>query len=208
MSAVLAAPFERPRFPFAAQSSPLVDDSDDAYVLRAVAGDATAFVTLVERYKRAVYSLAYRLLGNAADAEDAAQETFVRAYTRLNTYQPGSRFGSWLLSITSHWCIDFLRRRRAVSLDELEVRPVADEAGDHPEILAMQSERRDEVQRWLNALPAPYRSVLVLRYWHDLSYSEISETTGLPVSTIRMRLFRARQLLVKERGGERAAVGI
>lgn len=186
----------------------IADDSDDSCVLRALAGDDNAFVTLVERYKRAVYSLAYRLLSNATDAEDAAQETFVRAYTRLNTYQPGSRFGSWLLSITSHWCIDFLRRRRAVSLDELEVRPVAESPNEHPEMLAMQSERRDEVQRWLSNLPAPYRSVLVLRYWHDLSYSEISESTGLPVSTIRMRLFRARQLLAKERAGERAALAL
>ena len=208
MSAVLTASFNGPAAVFVPQSSSLVDDSDDAFVLRSLSGDANAFVTLVERYKRAVYSLAYRLLSNATDAEDAAQETFVRAYTRLNTYQPGSRFGSWLLSITSHWCIDFLRRRRAVSLDELDVRPVADAVSDHPETLAMQSERRDEVQRWLNSLPAPYRAVLVLRYWHDLSYTEISEKTGLPVSTIRMRLFRARQLLAKERGGERTALAL
>jgi RNA polymerase sigma-70 factor, ECF subfamily len=204
--AALAAPFERSGIGLVAQAPMLAEDSDDAFVLRALTGETAAFVTLVDRYKRAVYSLAYRLLGNGADAEDAAQETFVRAYTRLNTYQPGSRFGSWLLSITSHWCIDFLRRRRAVSLDEMEVRPVADVIGDHPETLALQAERRDEVQRWLNALRDPYRSVLVLRYWHELSYAEISETTGLPVSTIRMRLFRARQLLAKERGAERFAM--
>jgi RNA polymerase sigma-70 factor (ECF subfamily) len=206
--AVLAAPFERVSIGLAVQTPMLADDSDDAFVLRTISGDTTAFVTLVDRYKRAVYSLAYRLLGNGADAEDAAQETFVRAYTRLNTYQPGSRFGSWLLSITSHWCIDFLRRRRAVSLDEMEVRPMADTISDHPESLALQSERRDEVQRWLNGLPDPYRSVLVLRYWHELSYAEISESTGLPVSTIRMRLFRARQLLAKERGPERLALAM
>lgn len=208
MSAILAAPFDRAIGRFAPPVAARADDPDDTFVLRAIAGDTAAFVTLVDRYKRAVYSLAYRLLGNAADAEDAAQETFVRAYTRLTTYQPGSRFGSWLLSITSHWCIDFLRRRRAVSLDELEVRPIADESGDHPEALAIRSERRDEVQRWLKALPEPYRAVLVLRYWHDLSYSEISDTTGLPVSTIRMRLFRARQLLAKVRAGERANIGL
>ena len=158
---------------------------------------------LVERYKRPVYTLAYRLLGNPSDAEDAAQETFVRAYTRLASYQPGSRFGSWLLSITSHWCIDFLRRRRAISLEAAGI--VAGEpigpagAEDHPEAVALQSERQREVRQWLASLPEPYRSVLVLRYWHDLSYAEISQTTGLPVSTIRMRLFRARQLLGKSR---------
>ena len=206
MSAAIATQFNQPGLGFGAPAATLADTSDDQFVLRTVSGDPSAFVMLVERYKRAVYSLAYRLLGNAADAEDAAQETFVRAYTRLSSYQVGSRFGSWLLSITSHWCIDFLRRRRAVSLDEIEIGPVADESSDQPEALALQSERRDEVQRWLDNLPAPYRSVLVLRYWHDLSYTEISETTGLPVSTIRMRLFRARQLLAKERAGERMMV--
>jgi RNA polymerase sigma-70 factor (ECF subfamily) len=180
-----------------------VEEADDSLVERVLVGDTAAFVLLVERYKRPVYTLAYRLLGNPADAEDAAQETFVRAYTRLTSYQPGSRFGSWLLSITSHWCIDFLRRRRAVSLDAAGIvngEPIGPSTADeHPEALALQSERRREVRQWLASLPEPYRSVLVLRYWHDLSYAEISETTGLPVSTIRMRLFRARQLLGKSK---------
>lgn len=179
------------------------EEADDQLVCRIRGGDNAAFVTLVERYKRPVYALAYRLLGNATDAEDAAQETFVRAYTRLNSYQLGSRFGSWLLSITSHWCIDFLRRRRAVSLDAASTgageMASPGNTEDHPEVMALKSERQREVRQWLGNLPDPYRTVLVLRYWHDLSYAEISETTGLPVSTIRMRLFRARQLLGKSR---------
>lgn len=179
------------------------DVPDEQLALRAAAGDAEAFATLVERYKRPVYSLAYRLLGNGADAEDAAQETFVRAYTRMCTYQPTGRFGSWLLAITSHWCIDHLRRRRAVSLDAigagagLESTGIA--AGEMPESLMIQSERQREVRQWVTCVPEPYRTVLILRYWHDLSYAEISETTGLPVSTIRMRLFRARQFLCRSR---------
>ena len=178
-------------------------ESDDQLVCRTLDGDNAAFVTLVERYKRPVYALAHRLLGNPTDAEDAAQETFVRAYTRLASYQIGSRFGSWILSITSHWCIDFLRRRRAISLDApgtgVAETHLSGSADEYPETLALLSERQREVRLWLDSLPAPYRSVLVLRYWHDLSYAEISETTGLPVSTIRMRLFRARQLLSKSR---------
>lgn len=178
-------------------------ETDDALVARILAGDTTVFVLLVERYKRPVYALAYRLLGNATDAEDAAQETFARAYTRLTSYQVGSRFGSWLLAITSHWCIDSLRRRRALSLDA-----AAEGHGDfgtparteeQPEILALRRELQREVRAWIADLPETYRSVLELRYWHDLSYLEISKTTGLPVSTIRMRLFRARQLLGEHR---------
>lgn len=174
-------------------------EADDTLVIRILNGDAVAFTVLVERYKRPVYTLAYRLLGNGADAEDAAQETFVRAYTRLNSYQPGSRFGSWLLAITSHWCIDCLRRKRALSLEAVsEARgdlgtPAS--AEEQPETVTLHRERQHEVRTWLAQLPAPYRAVLELRYWQDLSYNEISETTGLPVSTVRMRLYRARQLL-------------
>lgn len=182
------------------------EETDDQLVCRILNGDSAAFVFLVERYKRSVYSLAYRLLSNATDAEDAAQETFVRAYTRLTSYQLGSRFGSWLLSITSHWCIDFLRRRRAVSLDApgsgTAEAILPGNADEQPEALALLSERQREVRAWLDSLPAPYHAVLVLRYWHDLSYAEISATTGLPVSTIRMRLFRARQLLSRSRTGK------
>ncbi len=170
---------------------------DDVLVARVCEGDTESFAILAERYKRPVYNLAYRMLGNAADAEDAAQETFVRAYTRLHSYQPGARFGSWLLAITSHWCIDHLRRRRTVSLEAVQGALPLPAPGEYPEELAMRAEGRQEVQRWLATLPESYRLVLILRYWHDLSYNEISETIGQPVSTVRMRLFRARQSLGK-----------
>ncbi len=176
--------------------------TDDQLVARAVGGDQGAFAQLVERYKRPVHTLAYRLIGNSADAEDAAQETFVRAYTRLATYQPGGRFGSWLLAITSHWCIDHLRRRRAVSLDATQATLTLPATGDLPETVALRAERREEVQGWLADLPESYRLVLVLRYWHELSYAEISATIGEPVSTVRMRLFRARQALGKHHRAE------
>ncbi len=203
MSVMMMEKATTPAVAIGAMADQPSEEADDQLVCRILDGDNAAFVTLVERYKRPVYALAYRLLGNATDAEDAAQETFVRAYTRLTSYQLGSRFGSWLLSITSHWCIDFLRRRRAISLDAAGIGAgemlLPSSPEDHPEVLALKSERKREVQEWLGNLPDPYRSVLVLRYWHDLSYAEISETTGLPVSTIRMRLFRARQLLSKSR---------
>ena len=179
--------------------------SDDDLVSRVCAGDTAAFALLAERYQRPVYTLAYRMLGNRADAEDAAQETFVRAYTRLASYQPGARFGAWLLAITAHWCIDHLRRRRrTVSLEAvLGTLPLPADS-QSPEEQALRSEGRDEVQRWLARLPESYRLVLVLRYWHELSYSEISEVLGEPVSTVRMRLFRARQAFGKHHDLARA----
>jgi RNA polymerase sigma-70 factor, ECF subfamily len=164
-------------------------------VARAIAGDFAAFDHLVERYQKAVYNLAYRMLGNASDAEDAAQETFLRAFANLSSYQATRKFGTWLLSITSHWCIDRLRRRKVVSLEFLQDISLVGGLSDGPESEVMARENEREVQRWLEKLPEAYRLIIVLRYWHDLSYNEIADVTGLPLSTVRMRLFRARRLL-------------
>jgi RNA polymerase sigma-70 factor (ECF subfamily) len=183
--------------------------ADDELVARVRAGDHDAFAALVERHKRLVHSLAYRILGNAADAEDAAQETFVRAYTRLATYQPDGRFGAWLGAICSHWCIDTLRARgRRVQTVALGKVPESDRfisQLEEPEAHALQRDAHDEAQRWLAALPPKYRAVLVLRYLNDLSYSEIAAALGEPVSTVRMRLFRARAMLQQVVSQERAS---
>jgi RNA polymerase sigma-70 factor (ECF subfamily) len=164
-------------------------------VARAMAGDLGAFEQLVAVYQRPVYSLAYRMLGDAGDAEDAAQETFLRAYSGLGAYEPRRKFASWLLSITSHWCIDRLRRRKGIALEFMD--DIAPHGGldESTEAAAIAREDEREVQRWLGMLPDPYRLMIVLQYWHDLSYTEIAEVTGLPLSTVRMRLFRARRLL-------------
>jgi len=96
-------------------------EEEKVWIQRALAGDQDAFACLVEAYQTAVYNLAYRMLGNAVEAEDAAQEAFLKAYTRLKTYDSGRKFSSWLLAIASHHCIDRLRQRRfALSLGEFE----------------------------------------------------------------------------------------
>ena len=89
-----------------------MDHNELADIKAARRGDTAAFTRLVEAYQRPVYNLAYRMLGESAEAEEAAQEAFLRAYTQLSTYQPSYKFSSWLLSIASHYCIDLLRRRR------------------------------------------------------------------------------------------------
>ena len=176
-----------------------MNPSDDELVSRVRAGDQEAFATLVERHKRTVYNLGYRLLGNSQDADDAAQETFMRAYTRLATYTPDGRFGAWLSAICSHWCIDTMRARsRRVQTVALGKVPESDRfisQLEGPEEWALIRAGRDEVQGWLDVLPPQYRTVLTLRYFQDLSYGEIAGVLGEPISTVRMRLFRARGLL-------------
>jgi len=165
-----------------------------------LAGDASAFNDLVRQYQVAVYNLAFRMLGRAADAEDIAQETFFRAYTKLETFDLELKFSTWLLSITAHLCIDHLRRKKAVWLEEGEYLSWMASSEEAPESATLRKEQEREVQRLMETLPAKYRLILVLRYWHDLSYAEIGEATHLAEGTVKTRLHRARQMLLKQAG--------
>jgi RNA polymerase sigma-70 factor, ECF subfamily len=170
---------------------------EEAIVSRVLAGEVEAFAELIDRYKVAVYNLCARMLGDPTEAEDAAQEVFVRAYTQLRSYTPGRKFSTWILSIASHYCIDMLRRRKpSVDLDAIAFWKQSDQP--EPEERALTGEVRDEVRELLNKLPEKYRGVTILRYWNDLSYDEIATATGLSVATVKTRLFRARELLAKE----------
>ncbi|MFQ5812763.1 MAG: sigma-70 family RNA polymerase sigma factor [Anaerolineae bacterium] len=172
-------------------------EEERAWIQRALAGDQEAFACLVEAHQTAVYNLAYRMLGNAVEAEDAAQETFLRAYTRLNTYDSERKFSSWLLAIASHHCIDRLRRRRfTLSLDELPPwRWLA--SSSRPEEVVIQSEERDEIHQLLDQLPPHYRAAVILRYWYDLSYQEIAEAMETTESAVKSTLYRARRRLAQ-----------
>jgi len=137
-------------------------------------------------------------LGNAVEAEDAAQEAFLKAYTRLNTYDSGKRFSCWLLAITSHHCIDRLRQRRfALSLDELPPWRWLS-SSSRPEEVIIRSEERDEVHQLLDQLPPHHRAAVILRYWHDLSYQEIAEAMETTESAVKSTLYRARQKLAQK----------
>jgi RNA polymerase sigma-70 factor (ECF subfamily) len=146
-----------------------------------------------------VYNLAYRMLGDAREAEDAAQETFLRAYTRLATYKIDKKFSSWLLAIDSHHCIDRLRRRRFtwLSLDELPFLEQSAGEWNQPEEAAIQQEEQDKVRKMLDHLPPQYRAAVVLRYWYELSYKEIAEVMGITESAVKSRLYRAREKLAQ-----------
>jgi RNA polymerase sigma factor (sigma-70 family) len=173
--------------------------SDTALVELALADNQAAFTELVERYKDAVQNLAYRMLGNLPEAEDVTQETFVRAYTQLATYKPVHKFSTWLLSIASHLSIDQLRRRRflALPLEDVPFLEWIADAGTGPEQSALEGEQHDEIQTYLQRLPGKYRMVIVLRYWYDLSYEEISRMLDLTPALVKARLHRARELLAR-----------
>jgi RNA polymerase sigma-70 factor (ECF subfamily) len=181
------------------QVSPAMQAQEQAWALAAQRGDQTAFMDIVDAYQRPVYNLCYRMLGNAVEAEDAAQETFLRVYTKLKTYNPNRKFSSWVLSIASHYCIDKLRQRRqqTVSWDELPPWRVMPATEPQPEEVALTDETHQTLHQLLNGLPADYRAATILRYWYEMPYDEIAETLNTSVSAIKSRLFRARQMLAQ-----------
>jgi len=179
------------------RSTDMIEDT--TLVRRTLSGDQEAFSSLVEKYKDPVFNVAYRMLGNPTEAEDVAQEAFVRAYTQLHTYKDTHRFSTWLLSIASHLSIDQLRRRRFLALP-LENVPFLEwiaDVGPGPEQSALRHETADDMQRILDTLPVKYRAVLLLRYWHDFSYEEIAQTLDLTPALVKARLHRARELVAR-----------
>ena len=176
-------------------------NEESVWLEQARQGDKAAFGKIINAYQAPVFNLAYRMLNNANEAEEAAQEAFIRAYTRLDSYNPQHKFSTWLLSITSNYCIDLIRKRRAVllSIDEpLPPHPaLMSDRSKSPEAQAVQGEQEVLVQQLLQELPEDYRQAVVLRYWYELSYEEIAEMMETSVSAIKSRLFRARKQLAE-----------
>jgi RNA polymerase sigma-70 factor (ECF subfamily) len=163
------------------------------------AGNRGAFAALVETYQTGVYNLCYRMLGDAREAEDAAQETFLRCYSQLHRYDPSRPFKTWLFAIAGHHCVDRLRKRRLkwLSLDDelLAEGEMWRSTTPGPEEVVLDHERRDEVTALLARLAPHDCSVIVLRYWSGLSYAEIADVLGVTVSSVKSRLHRARVAL-------------
>jgi len=172
-------------------------DQDRSWALRTLKGEQEAFAELVAAYQSPVYNLAFRMLGTATEAEDAAQETFLRAFDRLDTYDPSRKFSSWILAIASHYCVDRLRRRRGntVSMDEIKSWRWLPDKRPRPEELTLGNERDAKVRRLLLHLPPQYRLVITLRYWNELSYAEIAQVTKSTESAVKSRLHRARRMM-------------
>jgi RNA polymerase sigma-70 factor (ECF subfamily) len=182
------------------------------WIARARAGDQEAFSRLMEMYQTPIFNLAYRMLGDGAEAEDAAQETFLRAYTRLATYDTKRSFKTWLFSIASHHCIDRLRKRRLtwVSIDEPlppNLAPALAEPSPGPEERAARGQQSARIQQQLAHLSPDDRAVIVMRYWYDFSYEEIADATGGTVSAVKSRLHRARLALADRLAEERQRGG-
>ena len=192
--------------------------SDDARDLVAVQGtlrgEDRAFDDIVERYTPMLYSLSYKLLGNREEAEDAVQEIFARAYRALRSFRLEARFYTWLYTLALNWLRSKLRKQKRQRFevplpdrfDETEV--ASDRASDPVQPLIVQDEYR-RARSALERLKPMYRIVFVMHYDEAMPLKEIAEILGMPLNTVKVRLHRARQLLVRELTGtdDAASVG-
>jgi RNA polymerase sigma-70 factor (ECF subfamily) len=176
---------------------------EGALARAAVRGDKQAFARLVDLHKRAVFGLCHRLLRDAEEARDAAQETFVRAYAAIETYDPAQPFAPWVLRIARNHALDVLRRRipdaRRVELDADPdggpERDLADASAPAADDLIERREEAATLARAVDALPANYREVVQLFHVEHLSYKEIAATMEVPIGTVMTWLHRARARL-------------
>lgn len=189
--------------------APAVVDEDGPLVARAQSGDGQAFEALVRRYQRWVFTLALRMVGDRLDAEDIAQEVFLKAYRGLSGFRRGARFSTWLYAIASHHCLNHLtsravRSRRLRRMDDPAAAPdtvspsaldrVADDAPG-PDAAVERRELRRAIHEALLQLTEDHRVVVILRDIHEMSYDDIAEALGVELGTVRSRLHRARMEL-------------
>jgi len=181
-------------------------------VRRCLAGESAAYGEIVARWQDRIHAAVYRMTGNSEDAKDLAQETFVRAWSNLRSFQGGAALGTWLYSIALNQVRSEMRKRSAqkrgapvsldaprgddgTGIDPADKRPGAEDALATKEHVRL-------LRQAVAALDPEFREVVVLREFQDLSYEEIARATGVPVGTVRSRLFRAREELRRKLEGK------
>lgn len=190
-------------------ADPATDDAEvEALVRQAQSGDASAFDGLVRRFSSPMYNLACRMVGNQADADDLAQEIFVKLYRSLRQFRWESRFSTWLYALAANMCRSGLRRRWRISSREVMSldrddptetgQPEPRDPGDLPIDAIMRRETREQVESAIAELPDDFRMVIVLRDLQGLEYEEIAQALKCSMGTVKSRLARAR-LRVKTR---------
>jgi len=175
-------------------------NEDLQWVINTKQGDSDAFTHIVKKYQRPVYNLCYYMLNNTVEAEDAAQEVFLRVYAKLDSYDEQRKFSSWLFAIASHYCLDQLRRprRSLASLDDLlSEYYLSGNPAIQPEAILLNNETIEEVHRLLDVLPPHYRAAIILKYWQAMSYQEIAHILDTTVAAIKSNLFQARRKMAK-----------
>lgn len=177
--------------------------NDLLLVERARAGEQKAYAELMDRYKDSIYFMALKMVNNKDDAMDLAVETFAKAFKNLDKFKPDFAFSTWLFRIATNNCIDFIRRKK---LKTFSIDTFSDEPGNdmpfqiksdalNPEEKSIKNQQAKELRMIIDGLPQRYRTLIILRYYDELSYLEIAEQLSLPLGTVKAQMFRARDLL-------------
>jgi RNA polymerase sigma-70 factor (ECF subfamily) len=168
---------------------------DRDLILQTRRGEAEAFGELVTRYQTGVFNVCYRILHERSEAEDLAQESFIRAYDRIHTFDIEREFGLWIRRVAANLCLNHLESQKVTV--ELDDERDADQT-QRPDAIVEVSERSEQIRIALASLPANYRLVVELRHYQELSYDEIAAQLNIPLSDVKSHLFRARKILAEK----------
>jgi RNA polymerase sigma-70 factor (ECF subfamily) len=176
---------------------------DFMLVLRAKDGDQKAYTALMQRYTDSLYFLALKIVNNKDDAMDLTVETFAKAFENIEKYKPDFAFSTWIFKIATNNCIDFIRKKR---LKVVSLQSLTEENRDerqfymisntlNPEETSIKKEESENLKNILEHLPQRYRTLIILKYYDEKSYEEISQQLDLPLGTVKAQLSRARELM-------------
>jgi RNA polymerase sigma-70 factor (ECF subfamily) len=177
--------------------------SDEMLAQQILEGDTAAFEELLNRYKKSIFTIAYRMMGNYHEAEDIGQEVFVTVYNKLYQFDRSKKFSPWIHRIAVNTCISTIRKRNKVvtlSFDESfapQYEVEQNELHEDPQLVFEQKELKTEIEAVLMELPESYRMVLILRYQLDLKNQEIAEIMGISRENVEVKIHRARKAMRK-----------
>lgn len=180
-----------------------INEVEFGYVRKVLEGDTHAFQYLQQKYHKLILNLIRKMIRDEDDVEDLAQETFIKAYKALSSFQFGFSFSAWLYRIASNTCIDFLRKKRFPTISLSQTVPGNDEEYEIeiadqtfvPDLTVMNEERRAALNNAIESLPENYRNIIKLRHEEELDYKDIAERLDMPLGTVKAHLFRARKVL-------------
>jgi RNA polymerase sigma-70 factor (ECF subfamily) len=183
--------------------------TDEELVARSIRGDADSFNELVLRWERPIYALAYRTIGREEDARDVCQETFLRAFRALPGFRGQAKFSSWLYRIALNLCRDWIRRERRAKVvqapEGVDLLEIAAEAGPTESIedLVARRDLSQAVEKLMARLPEEQRTAIILKEYHGLTFQEIADLVGCPLSTVKTRLYQGLSVLRRGLAAER-----
>lgn len=178
---------------------------DYLMVKRAVEGDQSAYRALIKRYKIPVSQIVFKIIRDKREVEDLTQEVFIKAFQHLADFKYGNQFASWLFKIANNHCLDHLRKKKLQTYSIQELRFQGEDESEfeipdstyEPDLKMLREQKSKLIKDAINSLPEKYREVIILRHQEEMSYEEVARKVNLPVNTVKVHLYRARELLYK-----------